>query len=156
MSILMYSCISVWIITVGNRLFAQPESLVTDCYCCARTMWPNRKKLGVQRRLGTRLDTAWAGRLGYSRRKKYSSRFCSTMVVRNEWASKKCRVSQNKLTVLRTISFTFCLICIPFDLNFVKAWSRNDLHCSPRCKGMLSLPVQILITLDYLGLANNV
>ena len=54
------------------------------------------------------------------------------------------------------LSFTFRLICIPFHLNFVEAWSRNDLCCSPRCKGMLSLPVQILIMLDNFGLVNNV
>ena len=28
---------AVWIITVGNRLFTEPERLVTDRYCCART-----------------------------------------------------------------------------------------------------------------------
>ena len=53
-------------------------------------------------------------------------------------------------------TFTFHLICVPFRLNFGEASFRNDLRCSPRCKGMLSLPVQILIVLDYLGLVNNV
>ena len=29
--------IAVWIITVSNRLFTEPERLVINRYCCART-----------------------------------------------------------------------------------------------------------------------